>query len=192
MRIIGGEAKGRVVHLPPGSRIRPTTDRVKESLFNILRSVEGSTFLDLFAGSGNVGLEALSRGARFATFVEKDIRLVRALQASIAQLGFGSMAEVIANDAEAGLKRIVQKGDRFDIIFADPPYDQGMVGTPRRKVSPVPEWPDMRKVLAENGIIVIQHSVREKPEELRVQPWMVADQRRYGDTVLTFLKENDL
>ena len=185
MRIIGGEAKGRVLRLPAGSRIRPTADRVKESLFNILHSVEGSSFLDLFAGSGNVGLEALSRGARFATFVEKDIRLVRALHASIVKLGFASMAEVIAIDAEAGLMRIVQKGNRFDIIFADPPYDQGMV-------LEMTAWPDMRNVLAENGIIVLQHSAREKPEELQVQPWMVVDERRYGDTVLTFLKENDL
>ena len=99
-----------MVRLPAGSRIRPTADRVKESLFNILHSVEGTSFLDLFAGSGNVGLEALSRGARFATFVEKDIRLVRALQESLVQLGFAARAEVIAADAERGLGRLVQRG----------------------------------------------------------------------------------
>jgi 16S rRNA (guanine966-N2)-methyltransferase len=185
MRIIGGEARGRVVRLPTGSRIRPTADRVKESLFNILHSVEGSSFLDLFAGSGNVGLEALSRGARFTAFVEKDIRLVRALQGSLVQLGLAARAEVIAADAERGLARLVQRGDRFDIIFTDPPYDKGLaLGTL--------EWLDMRKALAENGIIVLQHSAREKPEELQAQPWVVADQRRYGDTVLSFLKGRDL
>jgi len=184
MRIIGGEARGRVVRLPAGSRIRPTADRVKESLFNILHSVEGSSFLDLFAGSGNVGLEALSRGARFAAFVEKDLRLVRALEGSLVQLGFAARAEVIAADAEKGLARLVQRGDRFDIIFTDPPYDQGLIlGTLA--------WPGMRKVLAENGVIVLQHSVREKPEGLQAQSWMVADQRRYGDTVLSFLKGTD-
>jgi 16S rRNA (guanine966-N2)-methyltransferase len=184
MRIIGGEARGRVVRFPAGSRIRPTADRVKESLFNILHSVEGSSFLDLFAGSGNVGLEALSRGARFATFVEKDIRLVRALRGSLVQLGFAARAEVIAADAERGLARFVQRGDRFDIIFVDPPYDQGLVpGTLA--------WPDMKKAVTENGVIVLQHSVREKPEGLQVQPWIVADQRRYGDTVLSFLKGAD-
>ena len=184
MRIIGGEARGRVVRLPAGSRIRPTADRVKESLFNILHSVEGSSFLDLFAGSGNVGLEALSRGARFATFVEKDVRLVRALQGSLVQLGFAARAEVIAADAERGLGRLVQRGDRFDIIFADPPYDQGLV-------LETLAWTDMRNVLAENGIFVLQHSAREKPEGLQAQTWVVADQRRYGDTVLTFLKGTD-
>ncbi|MBU1744845.1 MAG: 16S rRNA (guanine(966)-N(2))-methyltransferase RsmD [Proteobacteria bacterium] len=184
MRIIGGELRGRVVRLPAGSRIRPTADRVKESLFNILHSVEGTSFLDLFAGSGNVGLEALSRGARFATFVEKDIRLVHALQESLVQLGFAARAEVIAADAERGLGRLVQRGNRFDIIFTDPPYDQGLV-------LETLAWPDMRKALTENGIIVIQHSAREKPDGLQAQPWVVADQRRYGDTVLTFLKGTD-
>jgi 16S rRNA (guanine(966)-N(2))-methyltransferase RsmD len=184
MRIIGGELRGRVVRLPAGSRIRPTADRVKESLFNILHSVEGASFLDLFAGSGNVGLEALSRGARFATFVEKDIRLVHALQESLVQLGFAARAEVIAADAERGLGRLVQRGNRFDIIFTDPPYDQGLV-------LETLAWPDMRKALTENGIIVLQHSAREKPDGLQAQPWVVADQRRYGDTVLTFLKGKD-
>ena len=184
MRIIGGEARGRVVRLPAGSRIRPTADRIKESLFNILHSVEGSFFLDLFAGSGNVGLEALSRGARFTAFVEKDIRLVRALQGSLVQLGFAARAEVIAADAESGLRRLVQRGDRFDLIFTDPPYDQGLV-------LETLAWPDMRKALAENGIVVLQHSAREKPDGLQTQPWVVADQRRYGDTVLSFLKGTD-
>ncbi|OIP89048.1 MAG: 16S rRNA (guanine(966)-N(2))-methyltransferase RsmD [Syntrophobacterales bacterium CG_4_8_14_3_um_filter_58_8] len=184
MRIIGGEAKGRVVRLHAGSRIRPTADRVKESLFNILHSVEGRSFLDLFAGSGNVGLEALSRGARFATFVEKDIRLTRALQGILDQLGFTARAEVIAADGERGLGRLAQRGDRYDIIFTDPPYDQGLV---RETLA----WPDMRKALAENGIIVIQHSVRENLEGLPAQPWVVADQRRYGDTVLSFIKGTD-
>jgi 16S rRNA (guanine966-N2)-methyltransferase len=184
MRIIGGEARGRIIRLPAGSRIRPTADRVKESLFNILHSVEGSSFLDLFAGSGNVGLEALSRGARFATFVEKDLRLVRTLEESLVQLGFATRAEVIPADAERGLGRLVQKGNRFDIIFADPPYDQGLV------LSTL-VCPDIRKALTENGIIVLQHSAREKPEGFQAQPWVVADQRRYGDTVLSFLRGAD-
>jgi 16S rRNA (guanine966-N2)-methyltransferase len=184
MRIIGGEARGRVVRLPAGSRIRPTADRVKESLFNILHSVEGSSFLDLFAGSGNVGLEALSRGARFAAFVEKDRRLVRTLEENLLQLGFAARAEVIPADAERGLGRLVQRGNRFDIIFTDPPYDQGLV-------LETLAWPDMKKALAENGIIVLQHSAREKPEGLQAQPWVLADQRRYGDTLLSFLKGAD-
>lgn len=182
MRIIGGDLRGRAVRLPAGSRIRPTADRVKESLFNILYSVAGTSFLDLFAGSGNVGLEALSRGACFTTFVEKDIRLARMIEASLVELGFTDRAEVIAADAERGLGRLVQKGNRFGIIFADPPYDQGLV-------QETLAWPDMRKALTENGIIVLQHSAREMPEGLQGQPWVAADQRRYGDTVLSFFQQ---
>jgi len=185
MRIIGGEARGRVVRLPGGSRIRPTADRVKESLFNILHIADGTSFLDLFAGSGNVGLEALSRGARFAAFVEKEMPLVRALEGRLVQFGFAGRAEVIAADAQRGLGRLVRLGRRFDVIFSDPPYNQGLTGETLA-------WPDMREALAENGILVLQHSTREKPEALRDRPWVVADQRRYGDTVLSFLKGRDL
>ncbi len=180
MRIIGGEARGRVVRLPAGSRIRPTADRVKESLFNILHSVEGSYFLDLFAGSGNVGLETLSRGARFSIFVERDVRLVEAIRKNLAQLGFSERADVIAADAERGLGRLVQRKERFDIVFADPPYDEGLA---RETL----QWLGKEDVLTENGIVVLQHSVREELEGSRAQALVIADQRRYGDTMLSFL-----
>lgn len=180
MRIIGGEARGRAVPLPNGSRIRPTSDRVKESLFNIFHSVAGASFLDLFAGSGNVGLEALSRGARFAAFVEQDPRLVRAIEESLLRFGFTAKGEVVAADAQRGLGRLVQRGDRFDIIFADPPYDRGLIAE-------MLTWPDTEKGLAGNGTLVLQHSLREMPEGLHGQPWVVSDQRRYGDTALSFL-----
>lgn len=180
MRIIGGEARGRVVPLPAGSAIRPTADRVKESLFNILHTVEGCSFLDLFAGSGSVGLEALSRGAGFAAFVEKDLHLARLLEGNVARFGFTLRATVIAQDAEKGLGALVRKGHRFDIIFADPPYDRGLVGETLL-------WPGIRKALAENGSVILQHSAREMPVDLQEQSWVMADQRRYGDTVLSFL-----
>ncbi len=88
MRIIGGEARGRPIRLPGGCRIRPTADRVKESLFDILHPLEGAYFLDLFAGCGNVGLEALSRGRAAAVFVEKDLRLADAIRENLRLLGF--------------------------------------------------------------------------------------------------------
>ncbi|MBU2026805.1 MAG: RsmD family RNA methyltransferase, partial [Proteobacteria bacterium] len=105
MRISGGEARGRTIRLLKGCRIRPTAERIKESLFGILSPVTGRAFLDLFAGSGNVGLEALSRGARFAVFVEKDIRLADAIRTNISLLGFAGKGEVIAADAAMGLGR---------------------------------------------------------------------------------------
>jgi 16S rRNA (guanine966-N2)-methyltransferase len=185
MRIIGGEARGRPIRLPGGCRIRPTADRIKKSLFDILHPVTGKSFLDLFAGSGNVGLESLSRGARFAVFVERDFRLVEAIRKGLAQLGFSDRAEVIAADAERGLRRLVQRKERFDIIFADPPYDEGLAFETLK-------WLEKEDVLAESGIVVLQHSTRETPEGLPVRAMAATDQRRYGDTVLSFFKGTDL
>jgi 16S rRNA (guanine966-N2)-methyltransferase len=180
MRIIGGEARGRPVRLPRGCRIRPTADRVKKSLFDILHPLTGKSFLDLFAGSGNVGLEALSRGARFSIFVERDLLLVKAIGVSLSQFGFSERAEVIALDAGRGLEYLVQRGTRFDILFADPPYDEGLA---RETL----QWLGKEDVLTENGIVVLQHSVREKLQGSQAQELVIVDQRRYGDTMLSFL-----
>jgi len=183
MRIIGGGAKGRLIRFPAGCRIRPTADRVKESLFNILHTVEGAYFLDIYAGCGNVGLEALSRGARGSVFVEKDLRLVDAIRENLRLLGFEGQGEVIATGAEQGLRRLEKRGERFDILFADPPYDEGFL----------PEilmCLEGAELLAENGMIVLQHSVREDPKESLPQTLVMTDQRRYGDTLLSFLKKS--
>ena len=181
MRIIGGGARGRPIRLPVGCRIRPTADRVKESLFNILHTVEGAYFLDIYAGCGNVGLEALSRGARGSVFVEKDLRLVEAIRENIRLLGFERRGEVIAAGAEQGIRRLGKRGERFDILFADPPYDGDFLPEILRCL-------EGTGLLAENGIIVLQHSVREDPKESLTQTLVMTDQRRYGDTLLSFLK----
>jgi 16S rRNA (guanine966-N2)-methyltransferase len=181
MRIIGGEAKGRQLRFPRGCRIRPTADRVRESLFAILQGSQGGAFLDLFAGSGSVGLEALSRGAGSAVFVESDRRLTDVIRSNLRLLGFESRAEVIDADAERGGRELAKRGQRFDILFADPPYDRGFV----------PEfmkWLEKGDLLTKNGIVVLQHSVREALEGSCSQALVVADQRRYGDTMLSFLK----
>jgi 16S rRNA (guanine(966)-N(2))-methyltransferase RsmD len=180
MRIIAGEARGNRIRLPGGCRIRPTADRIKKSLFDILRPVTGKFFLDLFAGSGNVGLEALSQGARHSVFVEKDIRLVKAIRAALDGFRYDQRAEVIAADVGRGLRNLVQRGERFDIVFADPPYDMDLAGQTLR-------WLETGDVLKENGMVVLQHSVREKLEETPDRALVIADQRQYGDTMLTFL-----
>jgi 16S rRNA (guanine966-N2)-methyltransferase len=185
MRIIGGEARGRPIRLPGGCRIRPTSDRVKKSLFDILHPVTGKSFLDLFAGSGNIGFEALSRGARFSIFLERDALLVKAIRTILNQLGFNERAEVLAADAGKGLEHLIQKGKQFDIVFADPPYDEGLV---RETL----QWLGNGDILTKDGIVVIQHSVREKLEGSPAPALIIADQRRYGDTLLSFLKGIDL
>jgi 16S rRNA (guanine966-N2)-methyltransferase len=180
MRIIGGEARGRPIRLPRGCRIRPTADRVKKSLFDILHPVTGKSFLDLFAGSGNVGLEALSRGVRISIFVEKDVRLAGAIRTGLAHFGFSKRAEVIAADAGKGMGHLAQRGTRFDIIFADPPYDEGLA-------QETLQWLGEGDLLTEDGIVVLQHSVRETIEGS--QALIIADQRRYGGTMLSFLQK---
>jgi 16S rRNA (guanine966-N2)-methyltransferase len=180
MRIIGGEARGRPIRIPGGCRIRPTSDRVKKSLFDILRPVEGKTFLDLFAGSGNVGLESLSRGALHAVFVERDLRLVEAIRKSLSEFAYGARAEVIAADAERGVGRLARQKRRFDLIFADPPYDEGLAIETLK-------WLDKGDLLTESGIAVLQHSIREPAEGLQIRTVEIMDERRYGDTMLSFL-----
>jgi len=180
MRIIGGKSKGRAIHLPGGCHIRPTTDRVKEALFNILGPLEGRFFLDIFAGCGNVGLEALSRGARGSVFVEKDLRLIEAIRENLRLLGFEGRAEVIAADAEKGVRRLRKRGERFDILFADPPYEEGFL-------SEIIKCLEGAELLTENGIIILQHSQREPLKQSFTQALAVTDQRRYGDTLLSFL-----
>jgi 16S rRNA (guanine966-N2)-methyltransferase len=181
MRIIGGEARGRLIRLPKGYRIRPTADRIKESLFAILYRVEGASFLDMFAGSGTVGLEALSRGARYAVFVEKEPRLVDSIRSNLRMLGSENRAEVINADAERAVRGLGKRTERFDILFADPPYEEGFVAE-------VVKWLGGGNLLAPKGIVVLQHSAREALEGLCAQSLEVADQRRYGDTMLSFLK----
>jgi 16S rRNA (guanine966-N2)-methyltransferase len=183
MRRIGGKARGRPIRLPAGCRIRPTSDRVKESLFNILHPVTGMYFLDIYAGCGNIGLEALSRGARGSVFLEKDLRLVEVIRENLRLMGFEGQGEVIAAGAEQGMRLLGKRGARFDILFADPPYDKDFV------------WEILRylegaEFLVDDGIIVLQHSVREDPKKSLTKKLMITDQRRYGDTLLSFLKKS--
>jgi len=182
MRIIGGESRGRAIRLPGGCRIRPTTDRVKEALFNILGSVEGKSFLDLFAGCGNVGLEALSRGVRSSAFVEIDLRLITTIRENLRLLGFEGRAEVIAADAEKGMRRLRKRGERFDILFADPPYEEGFL-------TQIMTCLEGAEILTKNGIIILQHSLREPLKQSVTKALAVTDQRQYGDTLLSFLKK---
>lgn len=180
MRIIGGTARGKKISLPKGASIRPTADHLKEALFSILQGVEGEYFLDLFAGCGGVGLEALSRGAKGVVFVEKDWRIAGIIKKNVESLEFSERAEVITAEAQRALQNLRRNGRMFDIVFADPPYERGYI-------SPLLKTMQENQVVAQEGIIVIQHSRREPLLIERVSTEIV-DQRSYGDTLLTFLK----
>ena len=181
MRIIGGKAKGRPVLFPAKNKARPTSDRIKEALFNILSPLEDKIFLDIFSGSGNIGIEALSRGAKQAAFIEKESALVEYIRRNLSHCGFAGAYEILAMDFRAAIPLLLKKKACFDIIFADPPYESGLVEETCRYVG-------KKKLFTNEGVFVIQHSVREEPAWKREEGLMLLDQRKYGDTLLTFLK----
>jgi 16S rRNA (guanine966-N2)-methyltransferase len=181
MRIIGGKAKGRTLHFPSGSKERPTSDFLREALFNLLGYLQNKTFLDLFAGSGSVGLEAASRGAQGVYFVEKNKHLVEVIKKNIQKCCLDKNCRIIAGDIEFGLRDLFRKKNEFDIIFADPPYCQDLVEETLKSLSKY-------NVLKEDGVIVIQHSIKENITELVDDNIYQTDQRKYGDNALTFFK----
>lgn len=179
MRVIAGTARGKRLFVPKGNRARPTSDRIREALFNILRDVREFAFLDLYAGSGAVGIEALSRGAARAVFVEQDPRMAGFLRRNIRECGFDGSSEVLETDAFSGIRRLSRRGDRFHLVFADPPYAGSHSGDILKETA---EWP----LLEQEGMLVIQHSIRDEQAAGWMKNWRCSDARRYGDTNLSF------
>ncbi len=179
MRIVGGRVKGRKIVAPGGGKLRITADRVKESLFDILYDVEDRSFLDLFAGSGNVGIEALSRGSAPVSFVESDARHADTIRKNLLVCGFRTNCEIIQRPVESAIPLLWKKGAIFDLIFADPPYDRELVGKTMQLL-------ERFHILSEDGLVIVEHSLKEACTE--TDQFMMTDQRQYGDTVLSFLK----
>jgi 16S rRNA (guanine966-N2)-methyltransferase len=169
MRIVAGRWGGRRLVAPPGRSTRPTSDRVREALFSILGPLDGERVLDLFAGSGALGLEALSRGAGEAVLVERAPAALKALRANVEALG--ADAEVVAGDARAYLRAARERGAEYDLLFLDPPY---------RAADELGRDLLLAPVLASRGRVVSE-SDRRAPLELDVP---IIDERRYGDTLI--------
>ncbi|HKV42286.1 MAG TPA: 16S rRNA (guanine(966)-N(2))-methyltransferase RsmD [Blastocatellia bacterium] len=158
MRVIAGVYKGRTLRTVRGLDVRPTSDRLRETLFNILGwRVADNRMLDLCAGSGAVGIEALSRGAAHVTFVEESRRAVAAIKSNLASLGIDSGVEVLGREATSAIDWLVRTGARFDLIFLDPPYDSPLYSTLMKRIAAV-------ELLAENGIIAVEHRVKVPPD----------------------------
>lgn len=177
MRIIGGHSRGRKLRAPPGRQTRPTADRVRESLFNILGSPDGDV-LDLFAGAGTLGLEALSRGANAAVFVDMAGPAIRCVRANLETLGAADRAVVERSDALAAVRRLGGQGRRFCWVFADPPY--AFAGCDE-----LIEAVGAARLLADGGRLVIEHD-RRTALPTAAGGLARTDQRRYGDTALSF------
>ncbi len=181
MRITGGKAKGRILQFPSLSKERPTSDFLREALFNLLGPLTGKSFLDLFAGSGSVGIEAASRGAKEIVFIEKDKKLAAITQKNIVACNLDENCRIIARDFSAGLRDLFNNKYEFDVVFADPPYSRGLVGQTIKLLKENP-------VFTEETVVVIQHSIREDIASLLDEITILQDQRKYGDNALTFLQ----
>jgi 16S rRNA (guanine966-N2)-methyltransferase len=173
MRVIAGDYRGRRLRAPPGATTRPTSDRVREALFSVLGDrVHGARVLDLFAGSGALGIEALSRGAAEATFVDDAPGAIRAVKANLDMLG--AEAEVRRADVRRFLGGARAAARQYDLVFLDPPYRlAGRLGGELTAALPA--------VLAP-GAVVVAESDRREPLELGLP---ILDERRYGDTLIT-------
>lgn len=184
MRITGGIHRSRVLRAPQGTSTRPTSDRVREALFGILASagaVEGARVLDLYAGSGAVGLEALSRGATSATLVEAERAAIAAVRANAAALGLEGAARVIAADVARSARRVAEAGP-FDLVFADPPWAMVDGGAAARALGDIVA----AGALAQCAWVVLEHAKRTPAPD--INGLLRGETREYGDTALTFYK----
>ena len=166
MRIVAGSCRGTKIFAPAGLDTRPTSDRVREAAFNLVGPVDGASVLDLYAGSGAMGLEALSRGAASAVFVESDQDACRTIERNLEKLSLRS-AEVACRDV---LRFLAAERRRFDLILVDPPYDV-VESVAVRLATYLPA------VLAESGVVVLESSSRLEPE---LPPLALRTSRRYG------------
>lgn len=172
MRVVAGEFGGRKITAPPGTATRPTTDRVREAIFNSLGSsgmLDGAVVADLFAGSGAVGIEALSRGAAQCTFVERDRSALSSLDDNLDTLGLGQRSKVITSDAMAVAATL-----DCDIVFADPPYD-------------FDGWDKLLDVVRADLVVAESGRSITCPAG-----WEITREKKYGRTVVTFLERSEL
>lgn len=185
MRVIAGEARGRRLRAPQGSAVRPTSDRAREAMFSSLgAAVAGARVLDLFAGTGAVGIEALSRGATAATFVDSDRAATETVNANLATTGLADRAVVVRNDAARFCR--APRGGPFDVVFCDPPYARPL----DEVIAMLGELAGFGG-LADAAVVVLERDKRDAAlaATVDVPGVLVEDRRRsYGDTVLVYLR----
>jgi 16S rRNA (guanine(966)-N(2))-methyltransferase RsmD len=189
MRISGGSAKGRrtatrqlFARASQGERLRPTSAKVREALFDILRNcIEGATFVDLYAGTGTVGFESLSRGAGKAVFIEPDPAMIEMMRANARDFGFSEKVQIVRGRADEFLRKAASIYEQYDIIYLDPPYHSEEI----EKVLPVIGEEELLKT---DGIVVIEHFFKKKLPE-RAGYLELHRRYRYGDTMLTLYRK---
>ena len=181
MKVIGGAARGRKLKVPKGLAVRPTSARVKESLFNILpHDFTGLRVLDLFAGTGNVSIEALSRGASAAVLIDESTRSAAVIRENLTRLDLDRRAQLWVAPVARSLRKLDKTGEKFDLIFLDPPYDKGLVATTLRDIGK-----------SSFSTLPVSSSSNTAREEIKPSygNLMLNDRRHYGDTCLSFFQQ---
>lgn len=184
MRVISGKHKSKPIETVAGQNTRPTMDKVKEGIFNSLYNFEGEIegeILDLFAGSGSLGIEALSRGASSAIFVDQNSHAIKIIHRNLKRLDLSSQAEVYKNNADRALKALNKREIQFDIIFLDPPYDKGIIDNVLKRIAEF-------DLLKENGTIVCEFSHQE---QIDFASFEVIKTYHYGLTDTAILKKGE-
>ena len=178
MRVISGSARGLKLNTPSDDRVRPTTDRVKESMFNIIQDrVYDSQVLDLFAGSGALGIEALSRGASQAVFCDNSLDSIKIIRSNIEKARVVDRSQLVSGDFKKCLRDMKTRKQKFDLIFVDPPYYKGLF-------EEVLETIRTREILKKDGIVIVEHDANTPIEPL--EGLEVFKEKKYGITMLTF------
>ena len=179
MRVTAGTLKNRKIKSREGRETRPTLERIKEAIFSIIGDkVVDAKFLDLYSGTGNVAIEALSRGAKRAVMIEQDKEALRIIIDNIDTLGLTNVSRAYKNDVSRAIEILGRKNEKFDIIFLDPPYKENISISTIEKVSE-------NNILAEGGIIISEHSIYEKMPE-KIGNFVKYDERNYNKKIVTF------
>ena len=185
VRVISGSARGLKLNTPGDDRVRPTTDRVKESMFNIIQDwVYDSQVLDLFAGSGALGIEALSRGASQAVFCDNSLDSIKIIKSNIEKARVVDRSQIVSGDFKRCLRDMEAKNQSFDMIFVDPPYYEGLF-------EEVLDTIRSCKILKKDGIVIVEHDAKRPIGQ--VEGLEVYKEKKYGITMLTFycLEDDD-
>lgn len=185
VRVISGSARGLKLNTPGDDRVRPTTDRVKESMFNIVQDwVYDSQVLDLFAGSGALGIEALSRGASQAVFCDNSLDSIKIIKSNIEKARVADRSQIVSGDFKRCLRDMEAKNKIFDMIFVDPPYYKGLF-------EEVLDTIRSCKILKKDGIVIVEHDAKRPIGQ--VEGLEVYKEKKYGITMLTFycLEDDD-
>ena len=181
MRVISGKVRGLKLDTPKNDDVRPTTDRVKESLFNIINPyVIDSNVLDLFAGTGSLGIECLSRGALSATFVDVSKDSINIVKSNVKKARVENESTILNLDFKTAIDRLNVQNKKFDIIFMDPPYYKNMFIDALSNI-------DNSDLLSEDGIIVVEHDTKDKFID-KIGRLEKSKEKKYGNTTLTFYK----